>query len=93
MVKKKKTPPLHPASMGKRFFLKRKKDASGVSGCGRVAFGIQLPSGIVILEWLTDSPSLGIYTDLSRCLSIHGHDGDTDIEWIDNLEVVVVEEK
>ena len=88
MSKKKKE--CKPSPVGRRFFLKRRKDASGVSGIGMVALGIQMPSRKVVIEWLTETPSEGIYDSLEECLSIHGHEGATQVEWIDNLELMFV---
>ena len=76
-----------PSPVGKRFFLKRRKDLSGISGTGMVALGIQMPSGKVVIEWLGDMPSETIFSNLEEMLKIHGHDGATTIEWIDNLEL------
>lgn len=86
MTKKKKLKSKF-AKVGRRFFLKRTKDASGISGVGIVAFGIQMPTQKVIIEWLSDSPSEGIFNNIDELLKIHGHDGDTTIEWIDSLDL------
>ena len=89
MPRKKKTPEQPKSSpIGRRFYLKRVVDASGVSGTGRVAFGIQMPSGKAVIEWLTSTPSEGIYNSLEECLKVHGHEGATNVEWIDALDLV-----
>jgi CBS domain-containing protein len=61
------------------FQLWRDEDPSGVSGVGRVAVGVVLPSGKVVLEWLGAHNTLGIYDDLRRVEHIHGHGGKTRI--------------
>jgi hypothetical protein len=67
----------------KRFFLKRKEDASGVSGTGRVADGVQYDSGKCVLCWLSDRPCIGVYESIDDVVKIHGHGGKTEIQWID----------
>jgi len=74
----------------RRFFLKRIKDDSGVSGIGRVAAGVQFPSGKVVLEWLTETPSEAVYESLEDCVKIHGHNNHTVVEWIDNIELKLI---
>jgi len=55
-----------------------------MSGLGKVAEGVLLPSGMVVMWWLTDLPSsVGIYPNIEALKHIHGH-GDkntTDIIW------------
>lgn len=85
---KKKVKETVPSPIGKRFFLKRTEDVSGVSGTGRVAFGIQMPSGKVVIEWLTATSSEGIYNSVEECIHIHGHEGSTEIEWIDSVSLL-----
>lgn len=81
----------HSSPIGRRFYLKRVTDVSGVSGIGRVAFGIEMPSGRAVIEWLTSTTSEGIYNSVDECIQIHGHGGDTEIEWIDTLTLVTKE--
>lgn len=69
--------------LGRRFQLKRHEDASGVSGVGSVATGIEFPDGQVALRWNTSTASTGIYKDILDVIAIHGHGGMTQIEWID----------
>jgi len=80
-------------SIGRRFFLNRKKDQSKVSGCGYVAFGVQFPSGKVVLEWLSEHTSEGIYENLEDCIKIHGHEGSTEVLWIDNVDMILDNKK
>lgn len=67
----------------RRFILVRDEDVSGVSGCGKVAEGVRFSSGKVVLSWLTQYHSIGVYETIKELLDIHGHCGTTRIEWID----------
>lgn len=67
----------------KRFYLQRIEDESGVSGTGKVAEGVILGSGKVILEWCTFHTSLGIYNNINDVELIHGHEGKTIIKYYD----------
>lgn len=64
------------------FRLVRNEDVSGVSGTGSVASGVEFPDGQVVMRW-HNTGSLGIYKDRDQLMSIHGHDGKTELEWID----------
>lgn len=67
----------------RRFQLFRHQDVSGVSGVGVVAFGTIYPSGLVTLCWLGEHPSVTTWGSLTDLLAVHGHDGATEIVWID----------
>lgn len=67
----------------KRFYLLRKEDLTGMSGEGIVAFGVVLPSGKAILEWVTQLTSVALYDDLGSLEAIHGHEDRTKIVVID----------
>jgi hypothetical protein len=67
----------------KRFYLQRNKDASGVSGTGRVAEGCQFDTGWCALVWLSDTTALSFYPDIDAIDRIHGHAGQTRVTWID----------
>lgn len=67
----------------RRFALYRDRDVSGVSGTGFVAVGVVWPSGKVILEWQTHTPSLGVYESLAAMKRIHGHGGATRVVFVD----------
>ena len=64
-----------------KFWLDRKEDASGISGTGPVAQGFVFDDGKVVLRWLTEFKSIGIYDSLSDVEAIHGHEGKTLIRW------------
>lgn len=67
------------------FFLNRIKDVSGVSGVGdHIAEGIEWDTGKVSLHWLVGSiHSTTLYDKIEEVEVIHGHNGNTYIEWED----------
>ena len=67
----------------RRFHFERREDASGVSGCGKVAEGIVFSDGRVAIEWLSSCPSTNIYNSLEDVDRIHGHEGRTQIVFDD----------
>lgn len=67
----------------RRFHLLRVEDASGVSGTGRVAEGVEFSNGFVVLSWLTQFSSLGTYPNLHVLEAIHGHEGRTRVVFDD----------
>lgn len=75
----------------RRFWLHRHEDESGVSGTGVVAVGVQMPSGKVAMEWLnaanetvdTEDNGWAIYSSIEDAEAVHGHDGRTEIKWLD----------
>jgi hypothetical protein len=69
--------------MMRRFHFERNEDASGVSGCGRVAEGVVFTNGKVAIEWLTAHSSTALYDSLSDVELIHGHEGRTKIVFDD----------
>jgi hypothetical protein len=72
--------PLHA-----RFVLERHTDVSGVSGVGVVAEGIQFSDGVVALRWLGGNPTSVVFHDngIESVKAIHGHNGATQIVWVD----------
>ncbi len=69
----------------KRFILERFEDATGVSGVGIVAEGVQFSDGRCSMRWITPKgPSSTAMYDSVRDLSkIHGHGGSTVVVWVD----------
>lgn len=67
----------------RRFALERHQDESGVSGTGRVAVGVEFSDGQTVLKWLTHVNSLAVYPNVGALVKIHGHDGKTEIKWLD----------
>ena len=70
----------------RRFHFERTEDASGVSGCGRVAEGVIFSNGRVALEWLSNHASTALYDSLADVEYIHGHEGRTKIVFEDEAE-------
>jgi len=68
----------------RRFYLDRNKDISGVSGCGKVANGIQFENSWCVIYWLGTHPSIEFHVSLEELLHIHGHSGTTKVVWIDD---------
>lgn len=68
----------------KRFYLQRNTDASGVSGVGKVAEGCQFDTGWCALVWLTGKAAMSFYPDIETLEGIHGHQGMTQIVWVDD---------
>jgi hypothetical protein len=64
----------------KNFYLLRKKDIHGVSGCGIVAVGSIMPkTGHAILEWQSETPSVNFYENIRHLKKVHGHGGLTQV--------------
>jgi hypothetical protein len=73
----------------RRFHLLRHADPSGVSGTGVVAEGTQWTSGAVALHWPGYPPSTSIWAGLDELLAAHGHNGLTEVRWIDEHESAI----
>ena len=65
------------------FELVRYRDPSGVSGTGVVAEGCEFTDGSVALRWRGDNPATAVWPDVESILAVHGHQGATEIRWID----------
>ena len=65
------------------FQLHRDQDASGVSGTGVVAEGVEFTNGECALHWLSDNPSIGLYPSIEDIKQIHGHGGMTRVVWVE----------
>jgi hypothetical protein len=72
----------------RRFHFERLEDASGVSGCGRVAEGVIFSNGKVAVEWLSAHASTNLYDSLEDVEFIHGHQGRTKIIFDDPVDSV-----
>ena len=69
-----------------RFVLVREEDLTGVSGTGVVAEGIVFTCGQVVIHWLREPFSMGLYQSLDDVIFIHGHGGRTKLQFIDQGE-------
>ena len=67
----------------RRFLLVREKDHTGRSGVGHVAEGVVFSDGTVVLRWTSQTRTTGIYSSIDDVTRIHGHEGWTAIDWID----------
>jgi hypothetical protein len=67
----------------RRFRLIRHHDVSGVSGTGPVAEGVQFTDGAVALRWYGDYPTTTVWDAIESVIAIHGHQGATEVEWLD----------
>lgn len=67
----------------RRFYLQRTKDISGMSGEGRVAEGVEFPDGTAVMRWNGDTASTAVYRDIYDLERIHGHEGSTEVVWVD----------
>ena len=69
----------------RRFVVFRKHDVSGVSGTGVIAEGICFPNGKTVMHWITPGKpqSMGVYESPEELIEIHGHEGATELVWVD----------
>lgn len=67
----------------RRFNLVRNEDYSGVSGTGIVASGVAFGDGTVAMRWNTNTASTALYDSIEDVTTIHGHEGRTKVEFID----------
>ena len=67
----------------RRFHLHRHEDLTGTSGIGIVAEGVVFGDGTAVLRWTTHLKSTAVYAGILDIIAIHGHDGTTQVEWID----------
>lgn len=76
--------PTAPSSpFPRRFFLFRHADVSGVSGIGVVAEGAEFVDGAAALRWRGENPSTAAWNSVESLIAVHGHQGSTEIRWID----------
>lgn len=73
----------------RRIRLNRRRDVSGVSGTGIVAYGVVWPDGSVTLRWDTQVRSTVMYDSIDDVQTITSHGGNTVIEWVDNDDHVI----
>jgi hypothetical protein len=73
----------------RRFELHRNTDFSGISGLGRVASGVEFENGKVVILWHVEGKpnSLVVWDSLDDAMEIHGHNGGTEVVWIDEETV------
>lgn len=67
----------------RRFNFVRTEDVSGVSGTGVVGEGVEFTNGKVCFTWHSSKSSVAIYDNIKTFISVHGHEGKGNIEWVD----------
>lgn len=72
----------HQSTM-RRFILRRNKDDTGTSGVGVVAEGVEFSNGQVSIHWISQLESVNVYANAKVLNALHGHGGNTVVEWID----------
>ena len=70
-------------SQMRRLVLIRVEDLTGVSGTGEVAEGTVFSSGLAVIRWLREPYAMGVYQTLDDVISVHGHEGRTQLQFID----------
>lgn len=73
------------ADVPRRFELHRHEDETGISGTGPVAEGVMFSDGSAALRWRTAVRSTAIYACMGDLEKIHGHDGKTEVVWLDPI--------
>lgn len=76
----------------RRFQLHRKADPTGVSGTGIVAEGCLFSNNECVVKWLSKRSSTTLYNNISDVEAIHGHEGNTQIVWLDDEPKTVTKE-
>lgn len=76
----------------RNFILVREKDVSGCSGTGVVAEGTIFIDGQAVLKWLREPFALGIFASVEELLSVHGHEGNTTVQFADNQPAIETEQ-
>lgn len=78
-----KVPDADPEEYPRRWYLYRKRDETGISGRGVVAYGVQFPDSVVVYRWTTSPRTTQFAESIHDVQHIHGHDGRTEVRWID----------
>jgi len=77
------TDPNPPNPQLRRFVLVRGEDITGTSGTGEVAEGTVFSSGMAVINWLREPFAMGVYQTVEDVILVHGHEGRTQIQFID----------
>jgi hypothetical protein len=68
----------------RRFELHRDTDVSGISGTGVVAEGVAFSDGAAVVRWVVgEHRSTVVWPDVESVIAIHGHNGATQLVWVD----------
>lgn len=69
--------------------LNRHHDVSGVSGEGdEKATVVEFESGLAVLHWNSDKPSIQVHTDVRHIIDHHGHNGASELVLYENERLV-----
>lgn len=82
MVEQEKAPTAKLSTM-KKFVLVRAEDATGTSGTGIVAEGVQFSNGQVVIHWISQLEAINVYANTVVLERLHGHEGRTKVQWLD----------
>ncbi len=73
----------------RRFVLVRREDVTGVSGTGIVAEGVEFSDGRIAMQWTTNGVhAIVIHENLDALLSVHGHNGRTTVQFVDDQSII-----
>lgn len=61
------------------FHLRRHQDLTGITGVGIVAEGVIFTDGSCAMRWLSELTSVVIFHAVEDILTIHGHQGQTEL--------------
>ena len=75
--------PAPSSPLPRRFELYRHSDITGLTGTGVVAWGAQWPDGTASLRWGGKHPSTVAWANVERIIAVHGHQGSTELRWLD----------
>jgi hypothetical protein len=67
----------------RRFVLDRTEDATGTSGTGIVAEGVEFSNGQVVIHWISQLEAVNVYANSTVLTKLHGHEGRTTVRWLD----------
>lgn len=70
------------------YSLMRHHDITGISGEGHVATVVEFDDGHTVLHWDTATPSTTVYTDIRHITALHGHEGASTLEPLDNARLL-----
>ena len=70
-------------SRSRRFVLDRHEDATGTSGTGIVAEGVEFSNGKVALHWFSHYGAVNVYDSMLVTTALHGHNGKTKVIYLD----------
>lgn len=67
----------------RRFNLIRRNDPTEISGTGVVVEGVEFSDGFAAIHWLSEYGSWTLWRSTAEMMTVHGHDGATELVWLD----------